>query len=196
MHQAQQHQPTAIGWYFLAFKKYFVIRGRSTRSEYWFFFLFNLIAGIVLNLLDQVFGLYNVEEEMGILGSLYALIALIPGITVTVRRLHDSGRSGWWLLSLVLSMVALIVSMVMGVIESEYGEPSDALYVFIGVSILLTLILLVTIFIFTLLDSQRGSNRFGPNPKEVAWDDDDNDLDGGYHNKKQQDNRGTGVLRS
>lgn len=122
-----------MNWYLAVLKKYAVFSGRSQRAEYWFFFLFNIIISIVLAMLDGMFGTMSAEAGMGLLGGLYTLAVLIPGIAVTIRRLHDTGRSGWWIL------IAFVP--------------------FIGAIILL---------VFMVLDSQPGSNEYGPNPKGVG----------------------------
>lgn len=81
-------------------KKYADFNGRSRRSEYWYFVLFNAIIGIVASVIDGVTG-------YPVLGTVYGLAALIPGIAVAVRRLHDTGRSGWWYL-LVFTIIGII----------------------------------------------------------------------------------------
>jgi uncharacterized membrane protein YhaH (DUF805 family) len=79
-------------------KKYAVFDGRARRKEYWMFLLFNLLIAIVLNLIDTVSGLSKATGGIGPLGTLYSLAVLLPGIGVSIRRLHDTGRSGWFLL--------------------------------------------------------------------------------------------------
>ena len=71
--------------------KFAQFTGRARRSEYWYFVLFNLIVSMGLGAVDAATGL-------GFLSALYGLIAFIPGIAVAVRRLHDTGKSGLWLL--------------------------------------------------------------------------------------------------
>ena len=96
-------------WYLEVLKKYAVFSGRARRKEYWFFFLINIIITFVLGFIEGLAG------TAGILACIYSLAVLIPGIAVTVRRLHDTNRSGWWLLvGLVplLGAIALLVFMV------------------------------------------------------------------------------------
>ncbi len=107
-------------WYLGVLKKYAVFTGRARRKEYWMFFLFNVIISIVLGVVDGVLG------TAGILGALYGLAVLIPGIAVAIRRLHDTARSGWWLLIGFVPLVGLIVLIVFMVQDSvdegnEYG---------------------------------------------------------------------------
>ena len=77
------------------FRKYFDFSGRARGSEYWYFFLFSFILGIVVTILDiNLFG--NNWEDYGPLYIITSLSVLIPSISAATRRLHDSGKSGWW----------------------------------------------------------------------------------------------------
>lgn len=122
-----------MNYYMDVLRKYFVFSGRARRKEYWMFFLFNLLATIVLVFIDSAIGMYSAENGLGLLSGLYSLAVLIPSISVGVRRLHDTGKSGWWML------IALVP--------------------FIGSIVLL---------VFFVLDSDPGSNQYGPNPKSVG----------------------------
>ena len=85
-----------MNWYLEVLKKYAVFGGRSRRKEYWYFFLFNILISIVLMIIDGLTGTLSLEAGMGLLGGIYALAVLIPGIAVTVRRLHDTNHSVFW----------------------------------------------------------------------------------------------------
>lgn len=82
-----------MNWYLLAFQKYAVFSGRATRTEYWMFALFNMLAGIVLGFADYFTGLIS-EQGFGAFSTVYSLIVLVPSLALSVRRLHDTGRSG------------------------------------------------------------------------------------------------------
>ncbi len=86
-----------MNWYIEVLKKYAVFKGRARRKEFWFFVLFNMIISLVLLAIDLLIGTYSTKFEIGILNGIYLLAVLIPGIAVTVRRLHDVGRTGWWI---------------------------------------------------------------------------------------------------
>lgn len=85
-----------MNWYLAVLKKYAVFGGRARRMEYWMFVVINTVIYIVLSVVDNVVG--TTVAEAGILSSIYSLAVLIPGLAVSIRRLHDTGRSGWWLL--------------------------------------------------------------------------------------------------
>ncbi|WIM57007.1 DUF805 domain-containing protein [Pantoea anthophila] len=88
-------------WYLGVLKKYAVFTGRARRKEYWMFTLFNILIAFLLGIVETVIGVGD------ILSNLYSLAVLIPGIAVGVRRLHDTDRSGWWLLLPIVNIVFL-----------------------------------------------------------------------------------------
>jgi len=83
-------------YYIQALKKYAVFNGRSRRSEYWFFILFNLIALILAVVLDNLVGTAIEGIGYGAFYILYSLAVFLPSLGVLIRRLHDTGRSGFW----------------------------------------------------------------------------------------------------
>ena len=111
-----------MNWYIEVLKKYAVFSGRARRKEYWFFVLFNIIISIVLAVIDGVTGTFNEEAGMGLLGGIYALAILIPGIAVSIRRLHDTDRSAWWLLIGLIPLIGAIVLVVFMVQDSKPGR--------------------------------------------------------------------------
>ncbi|HDQ44610.1 MAG TPA: DUF805 domain-containing protein [bacterium] len=112
-----------MNWYIGVLKKYTVFTGRARRKEYWMFFLFNFIISFVLSYVDRAAGLAGTAMGgVGVLGGLYALFILIPGIAVSVRRLHDTDRSGWWLLIAFIPVAGAIVLLVFMVLEGQKGN--------------------------------------------------------------------------
>lgn len=99
-------------WYLEVLKKYAVFTGRARRREYWMFFLVNFIVGLVLAVIGRVL-------DLEILQYLYSLAVLLPGLGVSVRRLHDTGRSGWWLLISLVPLIGAIVLLVFLVSDSQ-----------------------------------------------------------------------------
>lgn len=115
-----------MNWYISVLKKYAVLTGRAQRAEYWYFFLINLLVGIVLVIVDSITGTFHDTSGLGLLSGLYYLAVLIPGVAVSVRRLHDTGRSGWWLLVGLIPLVGGLVLLFFMVQDSkprsnEYG---------------------------------------------------------------------------
>lgn len=95
--------------------------GRARRSEYWYYTLANVLIGLVLAIIDQSIGLKN----FGI-GTLYSLAVFIPGVAVSVRRLHDVNKSGWWLL-IALTGIGIFYLLYLYVQQgdqtmNEYGQ--------------------------------------------------------------------------
>jgi uncharacterized membrane protein YhaH (DUF805 family) len=140
-------------YYVGALKKYAVFEGRATRSEFWYFVLFYYIVLIAFGIIDfTLFGL-----SYGILGTIYAVIFLIPNIAVGVRRLHDTGRSGWFQLVWYIPLSIYFANSLLG---SSF--PQLVLFP-VGVIFLFGMILLLVYYVG---DSQPGANQYGPNPKE------------------------------
>jgi uncharacterized membrane protein YhaH (DUF805 family) len=115
-----------MNWYLEVLKKYAVFEGRARRKEYWFFVLFNVLISIALGFIDRLTGNVDPETGIGILSGIYALGVMIPGMAVSVRRLHDTGRSGWWLLITFVPVIGAIVFFYFMVLDSnpesnEYG---------------------------------------------------------------------------
>ena len=111
-----------MSWFVEALKKYAVFSGRSRRKEYWYFALFVIIISFVLNIIDVLTGAYERTAGVGLLSSIFSLAVLIPSIAVTVRRLHDIDRSGWWLLIALVPLVGWIVLLVFSVQEGTPGS--------------------------------------------------------------------------
>lgn len=111
-----------MNWYLDVLKKYAVFGGRARRKEYWFFVLFNLIVSVVLSIIDGVIGTFSAESGIGLLSGVYSLAVLLPAIGVSIRRLHDTNRSGWWLLIGLVPLVGAIVLIVFMVQDSTAGD--------------------------------------------------------------------------
>jgi uncharacterized membrane protein YhaH (DUF805 family) len=108
-----------MNYYIEVLKKYAVFSGRARRQEYWMFVLFNFIISFVISLVVMF------AETLFFLPYLYGLAVLIPGIAVTVRRLHDTNRSGWWWF---ITFIPLIGAIILIVFLAQDGQPGENQY--------------------------------------------------------------------
>jgi uncharacterized membrane protein YhaH (DUF805 family) len=106
-------------WKVVVLARYAKFDGRASRAEFWWFALANLVIYIVLAALAQASNFFFV------LYVLYGLAVLIPSIAVAVRRLHDTNRSGWWVL---ISLIPLVGSIILIVLLALPGEPRPNAY--------------------------------------------------------------------
>ena len=136
-----------MDWYLMVWRKYAEFDGRSRRTEYWMFALFNILAIFALALVGGL-GMALIDNGSGVGGVLfiplgiYFLAAIIPNIAVAVRRLHDSGKSGWLLLLLMVLGIIPIIGFIASVAQ----------------------------IVLMCLDSDPGMNQYGPNPKSPELD--------------------------
>ena len=110
-----------MNWYLAVFRKYAVFSGRARRREYWIFTLVNFAVLCVITVIEGVMGL-AVGSPQSAISILYGLAVLLPELAVFVRRLHDTGRSGWWLLLGLLPVLGAIVLLVFAFQDSQPGE--------------------------------------------------------------------------
>ena len=103
-------------WYVSALKRYYDFEGRAHRQEYWMFFAINLAIAMTISIVERVIGI------AGYLSLLYALAVLCPALGVGVRRLHDTNRSGWWQLLVLLPLVGWIILIVFCAQPSQEGD--------------------------------------------------------------------------
>ena len=92
--------------------------GRARRKEYWMFFLCNFVVSLVLGI---VMGLIS-ETAANVVNILYSLVLLLPGLSIGVRRLHDTGKSGWSLLLALIPIVGPIILLVFFCTDSQPGS--------------------------------------------------------------------------
>ena len=105
-----------MDWYLTVLQKYAVFSGRAQRKEYWMFLLFNCIISIAIGFVEGLVG------SPGFIGGLYSLAILIPSIAVSIRRLHDIDRTGWWLLIGLIPLIGAIVLIIFAVQDSQPGD--------------------------------------------------------------------------
>ena len=109
-------------WFMTAFRRYADFSGRSRRKEFWGFALICVLGGIALVIADVALGTYNPESGLGLLSGLFTLVLLVPSVAVTVRRLHDIDRSGWWYL---IGFIPLLGGIVLLVFSLRDGTPGS-----------------------------------------------------------------------
>ena len=145
-------------WYLMVLKKYAKFNGRSRRKEFWYFVLFYILFGVLFGVIDMLL------IGTPILGTVYYLVFLIPFIAVGVRRLHDIGRSGWWMLFYAGPFLQWIASAVLG-----FGaEASEATALVSGIVGIVALVCLIVLIVFMVRKSQPGDNRYGSDPTDEA----------------------------
>ena len=110
-----------MNWYLKVLKQYVDFSGRARRKEFWMFVLINGLITVGLRFLDRSLGTtFGDFNEDGILETIYSITVLIPTLSVSVRRLHDIGKSGWYLLLMFLPIIGWIWLIVLYVSEGEY----------------------------------------------------------------------------
>jgi len=103
-----------MNWYLEVLKKFAVFNGRARRKEYWMFILFNTMFSIVFSLVDTLL----IGNE--ITSNLYSLVVLVPSIAVGIRRMHDVGKSGWFILIPIYNLILALREGDKG--DNEYGK--------------------------------------------------------------------------
>jgi uncharacterized membrane protein YhaH (DUF805 family) len=107
-----------MNYYVKVLQNYFNFNGRARRSEYWYFVLFNVIISVALTVFGEFTGL-------SIISSIYTLAMLAPSIAVAVRRMHDVGKSGWFVLIPIYNLVLAVTEGNKG--TNEYGpDPKES----------------------------------------------------------------------
>ena len=141
-------------------EKYADFSGRAPRAEYWWFALAMIVAYVVLSIVESIIGINHMV--FGIYGPLTALLwlaTIVPSIAVGIRRLHDTSRTGWWIL---LPIVPYCLAFALGgaaLAQGNYaGAGIAAIFMFVG------LIAAVALLVFMVLPSTPGDNRYGSNP--------------------------------
>ena len=136
-------------WATLPLKKYSQFGGRSRRKEFWFFFLLCIAISIVATMIDSILGMSTlIGGVYGPITLLAALALVIPQWAVGIRRLHDTGRSGWWMLLGLIPLATAVLGVTLGLWALS----------------ILNLAVLVLLFFFV-LDGTRGPNSYGADPK-------------------------------
>ena len=146
-----------IEWALLPVKRYAQFSGRSSRAEYWWFTLAFLLVGFLFDAADWAVG-----SDIGLFGLAYSLAFIVPSLAVSVRRLHDIGRSGWWFLVVFVPAVFFGFQTALAGLTAEFDPTAPPASMM--TSALLLVVGCLVFVVFTLLPGDRSGNRFGPDP--------------------------------
>ena len=152
---------TPVDWAKRPLQKYADFTGRASRAEYWWYVLGIIIAAIVLSIIESILGLGKIV--LGVYGPLTALLwlaTIVPGIAVGVRRLHDTNRSGWWM----LLMTPYLLVMIFTAMALRGGAGGLAALGTAGLIGLVGLVCAVVLLVFMVLPGTPGENCYGLNP--------------------------------
>jgi uncharacterized membrane protein YhaH (DUF805 family) len=146
-----------VQWAIRPIKKYADFKGRAPRAEYWWFYLGTLIVDRVLSFVDK-----RAVGDDALLSGTFGLIILVPWIAVTFRRLHDTDRSGWWLL-IVIVPILVFLGVAIASAFADGDAPTDNPIAFFGSLAMLGIAGLV-LFVFMVLPGTQGPNDYGDDP--------------------------------
>jgi uncharacterized membrane protein YhaH (DUF805 family) len=150
-----------LEWAVRPIRKYADFTGRAPRAEYWWFYLATVVVQIPLSMIDEMLG------EWSPFSGLFSLAILLPWLAVSVRRLHDIDRTGWWLAAFFLPLVVVGVWAAVAVgayLPGTPPEPTGSMLVGLIVAVVVMLILAIVMLGFMVTSGTEGPNRFGPDP--------------------------------
>ena len=148
-------------WYKkVVFENYANFNGRARRSEYWYFILFNILFTSAAKILDSLLGLEFGSSDSGVLGTIYGLAVFIPSLAVSVRRLHEIGKSGWLLLIAYSLVILFAMILVVGSLAHSFNS-SSLQFILIG----LIFIIAIWLLVMFCTEGDNFTNKYGPDPK-------------------------------
>ena len=142
-------------WAFLPLEKYATFSGRASRSEYWWFYLFQTLIGMIAMIIDSLLGL-STQNSPVTTHLIVSLALFLPILAVTVRRFHDINRSGW---TVVTTMIPLIVAVPIGAVMMAFSVALGALIIG-GTAI----VVVVRYLGYMITEGNPGDNNYGPDP--------------------------------
>ncbi|MFN3387933.1 MAG: DUF805 domain-containing protein [Allosphingosinicella sp.] len=143
-------------WMLMPLKRYAEFSGRSRRKEYWMYVLLIVIATFVISFIEQALGLTGMVGPYGPLSALLIVGTFVPSLAVGIRRLHDTNRTGWWMLLGIVPYALSVVLLLAG---------SLALAATLG---MVALLCAIALLVFMVLPGTSGPNQYGPDPKGVG----------------------------
>lgn len=111
-----------MNWYFHCLTKFAEFKGRAQRKEYWYFVLISIVIFVALNIVDHSIGTVVSKSGIGLFSGFYSVVVFIPNIAVSIRRLHDTNRTGWWILVNFIPLIGLLILLVFFVLDSTPGD--------------------------------------------------------------------------
>jgi uncharacterized membrane protein YhaH (DUF805 family) len=142
-------------WVIAPFKKYADFSGRARRIEFWSFAALFVILSLVANYLDAMDGVRTpIAARMGVVELTTSLLLLLPFLSVGARRLHDTGRAGWWMMLVYFPYLAWIAAR-----DNVAAQQVSLGAIALG---------FVALFILLILPGEETENRFGPNPRVMS----------------------------
>lgn len=141
----------------ICFNKYVTFSGRASRSEYWYFFLFCILIGLATSLID--IAMFGYSNNLSPVNTLATLALFLPSLSVLVRRLHDTDRSGWWVGSFWIGLICFVVMIGMIATSNPYAD--SAIGGFSAVFVIFVLVYSIIMLVFICKRGNVGSNRFG-----------------------------------
>ena len=163
-------------------RKYGDFGGRATRAEFWWWQVFGWIGGLIAGAIDASISSFPGPEfaTFAPFGAIFGLAILLPGLAVQARRLHDIGRTGWWILVWLgiyfLGLLPLVVGGIITIVRifssdsgSAGADPGSYIPLIVGGAIMLLVFVAVTIWwiVWLARQGQTGPNRFGPDPRAL-----------------------------
>jgi uncharacterized membrane protein YhaH (DUF805 family) len=162
---------TPIDWAKQPIQKYADFTGRAPRAEYWWFVLAIVVAYLIISIIESSLGINRmVAGVYGPVTTLLMLGTLVPSIAVGVRRLHDTNRSGWWIL---LPVVPYCLAFILGGAAMMGGAAAGGSMTGLGIAgifLMIGVACAIALLVFYVLPGTPGDNRYGPNPYGAAGD--------------------------
>lgn len=171
---AQPQKGMLMHWMLMPLRRYAEFSGRSRRKEYWMFILFQMLVYVALMVVGSMVGaaaMMATADTSALEGAggaaiaifavygLFSLAMLIPTIAVTVRRLHDTNRTGWWFLAPLIPYAVMAGSIFI------LADSPDMALAISAVAGIVALVLGIVVLVFMFLNGTSGPNKYGPDPK-------------------------------
>ncbi len=148
---------TPVDWAKRPIEKYAEFKGRASRPEFWWYTLAVLVVSVVVAIVERIVGLDDIAG--GPLSLILMLGLLVPGLAVTVRRLHDTNRSGWWVLVAILPYAVVGYMSTMAALDGSTAALGTA-----GIVGIVALAGAIALLVLMVLPGTPGDNRHGPSP--------------------------------